>query len=277
MGKYLRIPTNSLGVLPLPHVCLPIFALFAALPALAISSYQIDTVAGSDSVGDNGPAGLASLADAEGVCADRVGNIYVADAGNNRIRKIDAFGNITTVAGNGVAGFSGDGGLATMAELQQPYGLTIDPAGNLYVADLGNNRIRKIDATGVISTYPNTALKLNSPRNLALDTAGNLYVSEFGGNRILRVDPKGITTVFAGIGVAGFDAESAPATATRINAPAGMFIDSTGTLYFADSGNSRIRKVASGTLSTVLGGVLRPALPANGCGSRFHRRFMGCR
>ena len=229
--------------------------LAAAVPASAASTYQIDTVAGSDSVGDNGPAGLASLVDAEGVCVDLAGNIYVADAANNRVRKVDVFGFITTVAGNGTAGFSGDGGPATQAQLQQPYGIAVDPAGNLFIADLGNNRIRKVAPTGIISTYPNPSLQLNAPRNVALDPAGNLYVAEFGGNRILRFDNKGIMTVFAGIGVAGFDAESAPATATRINGPAGMFIDAGGTLYFADSGNSRIRKVVTGVLSTVLGGT----------------------
>ncbi len=226
---------------------------WAPVPACAISTYQIETVAGSNSIGDNGPAGLASLADAEGVCADAAGNIYVADGVNNRVRKIDILGTITTIAGNGTAGSAGDGGPATQAQLQQPYGITVDPAGNLYIADLGNNRIRKVSPNGIITTFPSTSL--NAPRNVALDAAGNVYIAEFGGNRILRVDSKGGVTVVAGIGVAGFDAESAPATATRINAPAGMFIDSSGTLYFADSGNSRIRKVVAGILTTVLGGI----------------------
>ena len=224
-----------------------------SLPAYAATTYQISTVAGSSSVGDNGPAGLASLADAQGVCADLAGNIYVADAVNNRVRKIDVFGTITTVAGNGTAGSAGDGGPATQAQLQQPYGIAVDPAGNLYIADLGNNKIRKVSANGTISTFPSTSL--NAPRNVALDIAGNLYIAEFGGNRILRVDTRGSVTVVAGIGVAGFDSESAPATATRINAPAGMFIDAGGTLYFADSANGRIRKVAGGVLTTILGGV----------------------
>ena len=210
---------------------------------------------GSDSIGDNGPAGLASLIDAEGVCADPAGNIYVADTASNRIRKINAFGTITTVAGNGTAGFSGDGGPAIQAQLRQPYGIAVDVVGNLYIADLGNNRIRKVSPTGVISTFPDASLQLNAPRNVTLDAAGNVYIAEFGGNRVLRVDTRGVTTVMAGIGVAGFDAESAPATATRINGPAGMFIDPAGALYFADSGNSRIRKVASGVITTVLGGV----------------------
>jgi uncharacterized protein (TIGR03437 family) len=266
MGKYLKVPPSIPGrytlscssrasgrlILLLPVMLL---ALWAVTPACAASTYQIDTVAGTDSVGDNGPAGLASLVDANGVCADPAGNVYVADTGNNRIRKVDVFGTITTIAGTGVGGFSGDGGPATKAQIQQPYGIAVDPAGTLYIADLGNNRIRKIAPNGLISTFPNDTLKLNAPRNVALDAAGNLYIAEFGGNRVLRVDTNGVATVVAGIGVAGFDAESAPATATRINAPAGMYIDASGTLFFADSGNSRIRKVVSGILTTVLGGA----------------------
>jgi uncharacterized protein (TIGR03437 family) len=260
MGKYRTRLLSSLGGYGnTGPLFVALLALWAVIPASAQSTYQINTVAGSDSVGDNGPAGLASLVDAEGVCADAAGNIYVADAGNNRVRRIDVFGNITTVAGNGAAGFSGDGGPATQAQLQQPYGITVDTAGNLYIADLGNNRIRKVSPNGIIATFPNTTLTLNAPRNVAIDAAGDLYIAEFGGNRVLRVANNGVVTVVAGTGVAGFDSESAPATATRINAPAGMFIDSTGTLYFADSGNNRIRKVVSGTLSTVLGGATASA------------------
>ena len=237
-----------------PTLCW-VLLLWTVLPGYAASTYQIDTVAGSNTIGDNGPAGLASLSDAEGVCADAAGNIYVADTANNRIRRIDLSGTITTFAGNGTAGFSGDGGPATQAQLQQPYGIAVDPAGNLYIADLGNNRIRKVSPNGTIATFPPSPLTLTAPRNVSLDAEGNVYIAEFGGNRVLRVDPRFVVTVVAGIGVAGFDAESAPATATRISAPAGMFIDAGGTLYFADSGNNRVRKVAAGVLTTVLGGV----------------------
>ncbi len=234
-----------MGKYPIPYLCF-------CLTAYGITTYQINTVAGSNAIGDNGPVGLASLAGAEGVCVDAAGDIYVADTVNNRIRRIDLSGTITTVAGNGTAGSSGDGGPATAAQLQQPYGITVDPTGNLYIADLGNNRIRKV-SNGIITTLPSATL--NAPRNVALDTSGNIYIAEFGGNRILKVDNKGGVTVIAGTGVAGFDAETASATATRISAPAGMFIDASGALYFADSGNSRIRKVAGGMLTTVLGGA----------------------
>jgi uncharacterized protein (TIGR03437 family) len=236
--------------------------LLAVIPVVAAPpAYQIDTVAGSDSIGDNGPAGLGSLLGAEGVCADALGNIYVADTANNRIRKINAFGTITTVAGTGVGGYSGDGGPATQAQIQQPYGIAIDPVGNLYIADLGNNRIRRVSPAGIISTFPDSSLQLNAPRNVVLDAAGNVYIAEFGGNRILRVDSRNMPAVIAGTGVAGFDAETASATATRISGPTGMFVDSTGVLYFADSGNSRIRKVASGTMTTVAGGGGQLYLP----------------
>jgi uncharacterized protein (TIGR03437 family) len=227
----------------------------ALSPALAVSSYQIDTFAGSNSIGDNGPAGLASLVGAEGVCADGLGNIFVSDTANHRIRKIDVFGTITTVAGTGAPGVSGDGGVATQAQLRTPYGIAVDAAGNLYIADLGNNRVRRVAAgTGAISTYPDPSLILNSPRNVAVDAAGNLYVAEFGGNRILRVDTRGLVSVVAGTGTAGAGADTGLAAATAISAPAGMFIDASGALYFADSGNNRIRKVVDGIVTTAFGG-----------------------
>src|ERR1019366_7606161 len=149
MGKHLTVHLSKRLAEPRPHrrgfhsgFCLRTSVslfIWASIPGYAISTYQIDTVAGSSSIGDNGPAGLASLADAEGVCADAAGNIYIADTVTNRVRKVDVLGTITTIAGNGTAGFSGDGGSAIQAQLQQPYGIAMDPAGNLYIADLGNN------------------------------------------------------------------------------------------------------------------------------------------
>src|SRR5579859_4412985 len=113
MGQYRTSLSDSWGLFGNTPLLLAILFIFwASVPAHAVSAYRIDTIAGSDAVGDNGPAGLASMMDAEGVCADAAGNIYIADAANNRVRKVDTFGTITTVAGNGVAGFSGDGGPA---------------------------------------------------------------------------------------------------------------------------------------------------------------------
>ncbi|MDQ6704578.1 MAG: hypothetical protein M3Z85_01305, partial [Acidobacteriota bacterium] len=167
---------------------------FSATLSAAIPSYTIETAAGSSFVGDGGPAALAVLSDAEGVCTDRAGNVYVSDANDHRVRKIAPSGIISTVAGTGIAGFQGDGGPADQAQLNLPYGITVDAAGNLYIADLGNGRVRKV-AGGVITTVAgNPPERLLSPRNVLADDVGNLYVSEFEANRIRRIAADGTTT-----------------------------------------------------------------------------------
>ncbi len=222
--------------------------LFAGTPA-----YTIHTFAGSDLVGDNGPASGAFVSILEGVCADAAGNIYVADADDNRVRKINASGIVTTYAGTGFAGFGGDGGPAAQAALRSPFGIRIDARGNLFIADLGNGRIRRVGSDGKISTV---ASGLNQPRNVAFDSSGALYVAEFGANRVSRINPDGTATPFAGNGSAGFAGDGGPAADAQLNAPAGLVFDSAGALYIADSANERIRKVtADGTISTFLGGV----------------------
>ncbi|MDQ6707996.1 MAG: hypothetical protein M3Z85_18725 [Acidobacteriota bacterium] len=246
------------------RVCLA-FALLPGTTAKGASlSYVIETVAGSSLVGDGGPAALASLSDAEGVCADRAGNVYVSDANDHRVRRITAGGTISTIAGTGVAGFQGDNGPANQARLNLPYGVAVDAAGNLYIADLGNNRVRRVDPAGIITTIAgNTPDKLQSPRNVLADGAGNLYFSEFDGNRIRRLAPGGTSVVIAGTGVPGFDGDGGPAAAANLNAPAGMAFDNSGNLYFADSGNQRIRKISAGRISTVIGTANAGASGAN--------------
>jgi len=220
----------------------------SALPA----SYTIQTVAGSNVVGDGGPALNAAIGDAEGVALDSAGNIYIADAYDHRVRKITPDGNISTVAGDGSAGFRGDGGQASASRLNNPYGIACDSAGNLYIADLGNNRVRKVGPDGTISTVPGTD-SLMAPRNVALDAAGTLYISEFNGNRVRHVRADGVVEIIAGTGVAGFGGDGGPATAAQLSSPAGLSFDSAGNLYIADSGNGRIRKVAGGVITTLLG------------------------
>ena len=173
------------------------------------ASGTIITVAGSggfirsDSAGfsgDGGPATSAQLFEPHGVALDGAGNLYIADTGNNRIRKVDASGTITTAAGTGPHGFSGDGGPATSAQLFEPHGVALDGAGNLYIADTGNNRIRKVDASGTITTAagtgphgfsgddgPATSAQLNLPAGVALDGVGNLYIADTDNNRIRKV------------------------------------------------------------------------------------------
>ena len=215
-------------------------------------SYTIQTVAGSNSAGDGGPATAASLSDAEGVAVDPSGNVFIADANDHRVRKVAPDGTISTVAGDGVPGFGGDGGPAPSARLNMPYGITVDPAGNLYIADLGNNRVRKVTADGSITTVPGTD-SLVAPRNVAVDSTGSLYISEFGGHRIWRVGTDGAVNCIAGTGTPGFSGDGGPATGAQLAYPAGLAVDGAGNLYIADSSNHRVRKVTGGAITTVLG------------------------
>ena len=205
---------------------------------------------------------------------DGSGNLYIADSGNNRIRKVDAAGRITTVAGGGTRGFSGDGGLAVGAQLCGPSGVAVDGAGNLYIADNANNRIRKVDAAGRISTVAGsrgvgcfgglggfggdggaaTAAQLYGPFDVALDAASNLYIADWLNYRIRKVDADGNISTVAGNGTFGFGGDGGPAVAAQLNAPEGVAVDGAGNLYIADTWNQRIRKVdAAGVISTVAG------------------------
>ena len=234
------------------------FGLILAIPLCAhptgsVPSYTIDTVAGSSAVGDGGPATAASLSDAEGVAVDSTGNVFIADANDHRIRRIALDGTISTVAGDGFPGFRGDGGPASAARLNTPYGIAVDPSGNLFIADLGNNRVRKIAPGGTITTVNGTE-KFLAPRNVSLDAAGNLYVSEFCGHRVRRVAVDGSITTIAGTGTASFSGDGGAANAAQLDYPAGLAFDSAGNLYIADSSNNRVREVlASGVITTVLG------------------------
>lgn len=230
--------------------------------------YKISTVAGSASIGDGGPAAAAQIGNIQGIALDHLGNIYLSDTDKNLIRKIDARGAITTIAGTGAAGFGGDGGPAAMAMLNLPYGLAADLAGNVYIADLNNQRVRRIAPDGSIATVAGTGVKgslgdgglavnaqLMSPRNVAVDAAGNLYISEFEGHRIRRVTPDGKIATIAGTGVAGFRGDGGLAMTAQVAYPAGLALDRSGALYVADSGNQRIRKIIpGGIIATVAGG-----------------------
>ena len=201
--------------------------------------YSVSVVAGGTNVGDGGLATSASLLDAEGIATDSVGNIYIADAGDNRIRMIAPSGIVSTFAGK-----------SALIALQSPYGVTADVKGNVYVADLGNNRIARIAANG-----SGTAVlsQLGQPRNVLADASGNIYFSEFGAHRVRKIGPDGTLTLVAGTGVQGAGGDGGAATLAQLNYPAGLALDQYGNLYIADSGNNRIRKVSSGKISTILG------------------------
>ena len=254
----MRIPYRAI-LLGLP------LALYLQASDSTAKTYTIQTVAGSDFVGDNGPAMSAVFSQTEGIAVDRAGNIYVADADDNRVRKITPDGLIHTVAGTGMAGFSGDGGPGTAAQLDHPYGVAVDALGNLYIADLGNARVRKVGVDGAIltvagggSTVPDAAgsglpavsAKLIQPRNLAIDNDGTFFISDFGAHRVFRVSTGGVLAAIAGTGKAGLAGDGAPAILAQLNSPAGLASDSNGTLYVADSGNNRIRKINHGLIST---------------------------
>lgn len=221
----------------------------------------VSTLAGSDSTGSvNGIGTAAYFFGPSGVACDVQGNVYVADAGNNLIRMITPAGNVTTVAGNNNAG-AGNGPLLS-ATFNNPTGLALDKAGNIYVADMLNNLIRKISG-GQVSTLAgsDTTASVNGqgaaagfyfPNSVAADASGNVYVTEYVSDLIRKIDPSGNVTTFAGSGNAG-QADST-GVAASFNGPSGIAVDATGNLYVADTYNNVIRKITpAGVVSTIAG------------------------
>jgi uncharacterized protein (TIGR03437 family) len=233
------------------------------------------TIAGTGTVGNTGngaAATAATLSGPGGVAVDSSGTIYIADTGNNQIRKISG-GTISLVAGTGNAQYSGDNGPATNADLNGPTGVTVDSAGNIYIADTVNSLIRKVDKNGIITSYIGgtgpTAGRLNHPTAVCIDSTGTLYVADSNNRRIIKF-VNSVFTVTAGNGSAGFSGDGGPATKATLNNPVGIVLDNLGNLYIADSNNSRIRKLTSdGTIFTIAGkggssytGDFGPALSA---------------
>lgn len=231
----------------------------------------ITTIAGNGQPGysgDGGPATQAGLNTPSGVSVDEKGNIYIADFWNHRIRKVDARGIITTIAGNGQEGYYGDGIPAVQASLSRPQGLALDGLGNLYIADSANGRIRKVDTNGIITTIagngrywdysgrggPAVQAGLGWPNGVAVDHLGNIYISEYLNSWISKVDTTGVITTYAGIRWNGYSGDDGDATQAGINQPTGVALDGIGNLYISDFANSRIRKVDTrGIITTIAG------------------------
>ena len=224
----------------------------------------IATIAGGG-LGDGGAATNAIVYRPYAVALDGAGNLFIVDNGNNRIRKVDAAGIITTVVGTGTLGFSGDGGAATNAKVSSPNGLALDAAGNLFIADYNNHRIRKVAANGIIttvagkgtSTYTGdggaaTNAGVPYPLDVAVDAAGNLFIASYSTHRIRRVGTNGIITLVAGTGTQGYSGDGGAATNAMLNSPQGLAVDAAGNLFIAEF--KRVRRVGTdGTITSVAG------------------------
>ncbi len=225
---------------------------------------------GLGSYGDGGPAVNALLRLPAGVALDNSGDLFIADTGDNLIRKVTPDGVINSVAGDGYPSYYGDGGPATQAELYNPQDVAVDSSGNIYIADTTNAYIRKVTTDGAINAIagsgsigstgdggPATKASLNAPMALALDSSGDIYFVENGDSKIREIDTKGNINTVAGTGTAGFAGDGGKATSAQFNSPTGIALDSSGNMYIADSLNERIRKIAGSNVSTVAGnGIL---------------------
>ncbi len=216
--------------------------------------------------GDGGPAISAQFNQPQGVAVGTDGTLYIADTGNQRIRAVNSAGVVSTIAGTGVAEFSGEGGLAPMAALRGPTALALDVEGTLLICDTGNHRLRKI-SQGMITTVagtgiqgftgdggPASAAELDSPSGVSVDSGGRIFVADTHNHRLRVIDASGVITTFAGTGTPGFAGDGGPAAKAQMSSPRGLALDPVGDLLFADAGNQRVRRISTGgSISTVAG------------------------
>ena len=229
----------------------------------------VTTVAGTGTAGftsDNVAATTSRLSAPARIAFDAAGNLYIADSGNNRIRKVNTAGIITTVVGSGTSGFSGDGGQATLARLKTPYDVFPAPDGTLYIADKGNQRIRKVAPNGIISTIAGTgsagyngdqiaatSARLNNPYSVTVDTSGNVYIADYDNERVRIIDPTGVIDTFAGIGIATANGDGGPADQAGLHKPCYVDLTPNGSLLISEVNNTRVRLVQDGIITTLAG------------------------
>ena len=252
----------------------PFDIVFTSVPPAP--EYTIDTIAGTGVFGFSGDGGVATNAQLAnrggGVALDSVGNLYIADRFNGRVRRADPDGIITTVAGSGMSGFSGDGGPATLAAVTLPIDVAVDSGNNVYFTDLNNRRVRRVDTNGIITTFagngvlgtpsgeggPATQARLGAPTGLCFDSIGTLYIADFGHSLVRKVDTNGIITTVAGTGVSGFSGDGGLATQAQMKWPVAVTVDSAGNVFIADEMDHRVRRVGTnGIITTVAGNGTR--------------------
>lgn len=242
---------------------------FILLTSISASAQTITTVGGGGAtLGDGGPATNARIGNPYGINFDSNGDLYIACGAPNRVRKIDANGIITTIAGDGTSGYSGDGGPATNARFRLPTSVVFDSVGNIYISDKLNFAIRKIDAvSGIISTVcgdgiqgytgdggPASSARLFSPETIFIDRRGNMYVAENSKHVVRKISTSGIITTIAGTGVAGYNGDGILATTAQLYFPQSIAVDDFGQIYIADLSNFRIRKIDSFGIISTFGG-----------------------
>lgn len=233
-----------------------------------ISTYAGNSAVAAGYSGNGGAATAALMNNPASVCTDASGNLYIAEFGNHVVRKVATNGTISLIAGTGVAGNTGNGGAATLAQLSSPNGIAVDGAGNIYIADAAANVVRMVNTSGIISAVagtgaaaytgdggPATAAAIQTPYGLVLDAAGNLYIADYGNHAVRRINTSGVISTFVGngSGIGSYTGDGGPATTAQVNGPTDVAVDGSGNLYVADNGNHVVRRVTAGNISTFAG------------------------